>query len=404
MSLDERLREAVDAHARTMRPRPDAWSQIHQRLTGPGSSTKARVVVAAIGLVIAALAVVLVLNTRDASGPVVETPGAFSASGAIVAETTDAKLVVLSSRTGSVVRTLVTDVGVGAPFSVSPDGSTLFFGRPSMSVDGCPGREVAAVPITGGTPQVIASAATQPAVSPDGHHLAYLSYLGPNGCTPPPQKLVIVALARHGTTASQWTVSQRGQSLSQLSWAPDSRHLAYVLYDVNSGSYPRVLNTATPGASLAGTPYPQSDATGWYGYLGDTGEFLGLFQPSPDQQHPPEVVALDPITGAIRRRLVTLDGLTGVDALTSDPTGRHLLIVATRPGASPSQPENLGLYRWNQGDRHVTLITSGVSAANWIPTTSAPRTPTSTSSTTPFTTTSAPSTPTSTSPTTPSTT
>jgi Tol biopolymer transport system component len=323
---------------------------------------------AVIGVVVVTLAVAAVLNARGASGPVVKTPEASSASGEIVAETTRANLVVLSARTGRVVRTLVTDVGVGAPFSVSPDGSTLFFGQPSAPAYSCPGREVAAVPISGGTPQVVASAATQPAVSPDGHHLAYLSYLGPNGCTPPPQKLVIVPLSRRTMTASQWTVPQGGQSLAQLSWAPDSRHLAYVLYDVNSGSYPRVLDTQVPGASLAGAPYPQSDATGWYGYLGDTGEFLGLYQPGPDQQHSPEVVALDPSTGAIRRRLVTLDGLTGVDALTSDPTGRHLLVVATRPGASPSQSQNLGLYQWNEGERHVTLVATGILAATWIPT------------------------------------
>jgi Tol biopolymer transport system component len=56
---------------------------------------------------------------------------------------------------------------MGQEIAVSPDGSTVYF----SAVGGCT-NQIESVPVSGGTPTVIASGVL-PAISPDGSKLAY---------------------------------------------------------------------------------------------------------------------------------------------------------------------------------------------------------------------------------------
>ncbi|MGI8795626.1 MAG: TolB family protein [Acidimicrobiia bacterium] len=237
----------------------------------------------------------------------------------------------------------------------------MFFDRPS-GPDADPPREIATVATSGGEAQRLIGGAGQPAISPDGRLLAFVSY-SPRTDQGQANGLNVVEIPE---TFDGWvpnvvgdgTVGEADQQISAVSWAPDSRQLVYTLLFSPQGSYPRVAESES-GIRLDQAPIvPINDGSAVAGYLGDTGQMLGrtcVASNEPDQRL--RVIVIDPQSGQETRHLFRYpDNLCGNERLTSDPSGRHVLAL----GAA-------GLYRWSEGDTEPTKIADGIRAAAWVP-------------------------------------
>jgi hypothetical protein len=97
----------------------------------------------------------------------------------IVGWTSGFRLVTISTRTGVVLHTLATQVGIFAPglpdVSVAPDGTVFFDSSAASTFDrgDWTGDQIFSVPINGG-PITRVAAGVDPEVSPDGRRLAYV--------------------------------------------------------------------------------------------------------------------------------------------------------------------------------------------------------------------------------------
>jgi hypothetical protein len=134
----------------------------------------------------------------------------------IVGWTSTHNVVVISTATGHVMRTLATDVSIFAPglpdVSVAPGGTVYFeSATPSTSTTGIDsGDQIFSVPITGGPVRAVA-AGSDPQVSPNGRFLAFISAnpSGEAGEAPylvPPVGLDIAALSQEGTVSQVRTL------------------------------------------------------------------------------------------------------------------------------------------------------------------------------------------------------
>ena len=121
--------------------------------------------------------------SSSGSAPATPAPKKAPKPPGLVAVTKAGALVLLGSRHGQVIRTLVAGGVRGDEVSVSPDHSTVYF-----SVrHGCLGQ-IESVPVAGGSPTVIADG-TVPAISPDGTRLAYATApLQTGACVPGRQR------------------------------------------------------------------------------------------------------------------------------------------------------------------------------------------------------------------------
>lgn len=368
MNPEDRLREATKAYADPIQPVPDAWARIRERVDA--EPRRHRVPVARIALagfataVVITLVVTLVTVVREDgdSGTGVTVGPSGERPDQIVAVTEDGRVLVLDASTGAEIRTLATSADAGSRVAVTPDGRRVFFDRSANAPSGCSGsRQIVGVPLSGGEPELVAGAASEPAISPDGRLLAFLSHQGPDGCSVP-QSLVVRPVDA-GPSGRQWTLpGGQGQYLTRPSWAPDSRHLAFVIAESEQPEVPRVLDTETAQALADAQPLGLAENVGWAGYLGRGGDFLGAVLPPgygiTDDTF--EVVALDE-NGQVARELFSATG-TVSDPFLADPSGMHVLIRTGPDGDSES------LYRWTEGDEGLTKIADGsVVAAAWLP-------------------------------------
>lgn len=274
----------------------------------------------------------------------------------VVALTSKLDLVVMDASTGHVVRELDHDVSVRRGLSElapTPDGKDVYFTShlPPDPSGQCPGTvdTVMRVDVAGG---VVGSwgSGRAVAISPDGRRLAIAGGTGRSGigCGEDVASVQI----RDSAAGSVRTIVGTTGAVFSLSWAPNSRDLAFQ-WDKGS-SYAYVLDTVG-GSSLneARCVCEQSDATGWHGYLGDTGDFLGSYGPGAGSSQPNRVVALGP-DGAIGRTLFSTRA--PINDLRSDASGTHVLMTTDR-----------GLYRWSEGESEPTKIAEAIVAAAWIP-------------------------------------
>ena len=210
----------------------------------------------------------------SASGPATPAPKKAAKPPGLVAVTRDGALVVLGTRHGQVIRTLVASGVRGDEISVSPDHSTVYF-----SVrHGCLGQ-IESVPVAGGSPTVIADG-TVPAISPDGTRLAYATApLQTAACVPNASELTkqYTLVIRTLSTSTQAVYPQlpAGQDtglpapISHLSWSPDGGTLAVSIASVqdNEGWNLILLNPATARDYLTGAgdqSVPAGDPQGTY--------------------------------------------------------------------------------------------------------------------------------------------
>jgi len=192
----------------------------------------------------------------------------------IVAVTRAGALVLLGSRHGQVIKTLVPGGVRGDEISVSPDHGTVYF-----SVrHGCLGQ-IESVPVAGGSPTVIADG-TVPAISPDGTRLAYATApLQTGACIGNANELTkgYTLVIRTLSTGTQAVYPQLppGQDtglpapISHLSWSPDGSNLAVSILSIqdNEGWNLILLNPATARDYLTGAgdqPVPAGTPQGSY--------------------------------------------------------------------------------------------------------------------------------------------
>lgn len=359
MKIEERLHDAMHEYADTIEPEPGSWSKIADRFDEePARHRPARggLIFAGVALaLVVALIAVLVVRDRDDSTRVATGPAA-AMPARIVALTSILDLVVLDSTSGRVVRTLARDVSVNRGLSSiapTPDGNSVFFTRFTRSdpSDPCTGGDaVSRIGVEGGAVEQVESGLLA-AVSPDGHWLATAG--GTDiGCTTQPFPGILLHDVQTGATR---IIRNTVGSASSLSWAADSRHLAFQ-WDrgANAAASAYVLDTQT-GSSFgeARCLCGQSNAYQWFGYLGPSGDFLGAFTPRGNSTETRRVVALGP-DGSERRTL--FPWLDQVRDLRSDQSGTHILMTTDR-----------GLYRWSEGDARPAKLAGDVIAAAWLP-------------------------------------
>jgi hypothetical protein len=197
--------------------------------------------------------------SSSGSGPATPAPKKAPKPPGLVAVTKAGALVLLGSRHGQVIRTLVAGGVRGDEISVSPDHNTVYF-----SVrHGCLGQ-IESIPVAGGSPTVIA-AGTVPAISPDGTRLAYATApLQTGACVPNANELTkqYTLVIRTLSTGTQAVYPQLPSDqdtglpapISHLSWSPDGGTLAVSIASVqdNEGWNLILLNPATARDYLTG--------------------------------------------------------------------------------------------------------------------------------------------------------
>lgn len=236
---EERLAQLIRAEAESYRPAADGATGIAARVA---TRRRARVRRRAVASLLAAAVVVgIAVPVADhlAGGPpkhqvvrVVPPSGtarpshtraapAFAPSNQLV--TIDsAKLQILSAGEGKVVRTLSLMPGLPQPpsseASVDPSGHTAYVSVPTDV--SCSSQEVVAIDLRSGQDRVVATAAYDPVVSPDGTRLAYVTDLGAscgNGSD------VTVETLRTGSRQS-WVVAPPATAPGQSSETLTSLH------------------------------------------------------------------------------------------------------------------------------------------------------------------------------------
>jgi Tol biopolymer transport system component len=359
MTIDERVRDALHAYADPIEPAPGSWDRIEARLDDRlprERRPRTPLVLAGVGIlvIVALIAAAVVRDVGDESN-VVSDPGVVAPMPSrILAITVDRKPVVIDSKTSQRVNGFGTFGGIppGSQVAVTPDGSRAFVvqgGEPGglavRSALGCAESQVVQLDLQ--QPRVdgvVSERAGAPTVSPDGRYLAYLR-CRPNN--PRPAEIVLVDLE----TGAE-TVAPAGpvDLLGRLSFAPDSRH---VVFDVWEGDL-----TAVRRFDLVGREPVPVDAQN-----GD--DFSTAFRGSSDAQLVPngdrfvyESRDSRPLGGG---RLFRLPGPLDQVTLASDRSGDHIL--ATNDGS---------LYRWSVGDEEPTKLTGEYFGAAWIPGTDPP--------------------------------
>jgi hypothetical protein len=382
----------VDALFREARKR-----RLRRRLIG---------VLVVVALVLAALSVRLTLSSPGRSSSFRLHPGttgdpalASDAPRAIVAWTSTDKVIVVSTASGRVMRTLASNVSIFAPglpnVSVAPDG-TVFFesAEPSSSnTDLDVGDQILSVPITGGPVRDIA-AGSDPQVSPNGRFLAFISPdpAGTAGEAPylvPPVGIAIATLSVTGTITGVRTLAPGpvhvNQGASDLSWSGDSKDLSFDLLDPTADATTSWTIPVTGSNSLAEARQIRLQESGltWNGYWGrnrqGAPQGVGVLTSASGHQ---EVVSINPATGrpidrlfAVPADVCTATVPAGSDGCTSDfsnevigdPAGNSILVGGAVPFVQgrPTTSGHAFLYRWTVGERSPVLLTPQVRVATW---------------------------------------
>jgi hypothetical protein len=316
----------------------------------------------------------------------------------IVGWTSGWNLVTISTRSGAVLHTLATQVGIFAPglpdVSVAPDGTVFFDSSAASSFDrgDWTGDQIFSVPINGG-PIIRVAAGVDPEVSPDGRRLAYVDS-DPQGEAPYLSSSGGISIANvvQGGVTDVRTISpgpaQLNQGLSDLSWSADSQDLSFDLLDGSTDGTTSWTLSPGPGVtSLAAAQqiHVQQPGMSWNGYWGrdrhGTPVGLGVLTRESGSQ---EVVTIDPSTGRVLARLFSLPGVVCVslphpsqsacgadfsNAIAGTSTGQSVLIAGVIPivGGIPTTSGATAVFRWSVGNHAPVRLTAQVLRATWGP-------------------------------------
>lgn len=341
----------------------------------------------AVGLTVAAAlsAAAFVAGASGLAGRGIRTPGegpGWPPAGPVgpmpsqvVVWTGSFKVQVLSSRTGRVIRTVASNVGLyqgGVPAIAVSSAGVVYF-------DTARGGEqwIESTPVTGG-PITIVGPGDMPAISPNGRLLAYLAYTiniyPPNtpvrDMKPAPDAIVVKNLDTG--VVRRWAFTSDVPAITSLSWSRDNRFLAYTSLSWASGLQPpadttQMLDTRSAGTLTSRRRISLAVGLGWAGFL--TPQVGLAVTPYPAAQgRQQSLVAVDTRTGRILRRLIQLprQGLSSANAfdgtegsITADPSGRYLLIATNGPRGYGE------ILRWAIGERHLAELATGAIRAAW---------------------------------------
>jgi len=287
------------------------------------------------------------------------------------------RIEVVSSTTGRLIRTLAPDAGLNrfTPQPAVSPGGTVYFDE-AHDVNGIPDEQILSVPLSGGQVTGVADG-HDPAVSPDGSYLAYLTYADITNVG----QGVAVRDLRTGATKI-WRYSTVGPDITGLSWSPGSQEVSFTTTmptpdnrSLTVGAW--VLNASTPAGSLdAARKIPLAPGMAWAGYvnradgIGVTQHWAGTI-PSPTFG----LSVVDATSGRVIARLPHVSGRLAVGnvfdgaegAVQIDPSGQHLALVEVGSGSG-------ALYRWTIGSNPNRIstdpveIATGVIGAAWVPT------------------------------------
>jgi hypothetical protein len=348
---------------------------------------------------------------RTPSRPTVRPPENLppTAPSQIVGWAANSTLVVISTRSGGIVRTLASDVSVFAPglpsVSVAPSGTVYFESATPeyAAADATGGDQILSVPIGGGPVRDLGGG-SDPQVSPDGRSLAFISPepAGTAGEPPylvPPQGIVIATVSPSGALRTVRTLepgsSQVDQGASDLSWSPDGRTLSFDLYDGATFRTTAWTVPVSPSVSSLAAASEIALAKGltWAGFLGarGTGAQMGIGVESAPPGGRQSIVTIDPTTGRATARLfrvpsavcaaITVTGPDECAADFSDPvavdaSGSFVLVAGTIPYADGALTTSgaTDLYVWHRGATAPLRLNGSVEVATWGPA-PAPSTP-----------------------------
>ena len=199
----------------------------------------------------------------------------------------NANLVVISTRTGDVERTLASHVSVFAPglpsVSVAPNGTVFFESATPQLVAAAAtgGDRILSVSIRGGPVRDL-GAGSDPQVSPDGRSVAYIAPepAGTAGEPPylvPPQGIDVATLSASGTVAAVRTLepgpAQVDQGASDLSWSPNGRMLSFDLLNPTTSATTAWTTPVGRGVKSLATArrIPLAAGLTWTGFAGRVG-------------------------------------------------------------------------------------------------------------------------------------
>jgi WD40 repeat protein len=280
----------------------------------------------------AALAVAVVTIAACATGGGSDGPstvgGAAKSAGAtragvgagappLTAVTAAGALVRLDPATGKVTRTLVLSGVTGDAVAVSPDGKTIYY-----EVGGTCQHELWELDTADGTKTRISAAGSLPALSADGHRLAYATQYfddAPDASCEKASvdargyKVVVDDLVTH-QSRDYPSPPEMGTSLPariwHLSWSPDGTQLAVSLEGVNDneGQAVEIINPATdtyydPYDRNTGVPLPGASLETYYleGVYLPNGHLFIVRQccsgPSHNTLSKVDLLEIDPATG-----------------------------------------------------------------------------------------------------------
>jgi dipeptidyl aminopeptidase/acylaminoacyl peptidase len=283
------------------------------------------------------------------------------------------KVEVLSSRTGRLIRTLAANVALfrGIPtLAVSPAGVVYFSNVRGAGYHAA--EWVFSVPLAGGPVTPVAEG-SDPALSPDGRLLAYVPWtdpLCPPTCQATPEAIVVRDLP--AGTQKTWAFTSTVSFITNLSWSPDGRHLAFAgMTGIKNGTVwvrtAQVLDTRSGGTLADARPIPLGQAAAWAGYLTPQAGAGVLTGPDGMIQVGGGLVEIGISSGRVLRRLTPLplhglgtgNVLDGTEnTITADRTGRYLLIVGMGTGSGE-------IFRWTFGMPRPVSIASGALQAVW---------------------------------------
>lgn|GEM_PF-1039546 len=356
--VDPRVRRALDDLAGEVAPAHGLFSRVEQRVAAHSRRRRGALAgVVVVTLLVSVLGIPALLRDdkprRVAAGP--GDPSVDSSMpGRVAAVTTDGRLLVIDSVSGETLSELEPTVSKVSYTEVSatPDGLTLFVGT-QLGGEMIHRRDLAS------GQETYVARGSWPSVSPDGRRLAFV---GPNasGTYGAGDTLHVVELETGEERT--WPVDPDDPGTGRLSpprWSPDSRRLVFRA-QTKDGSPLLVFDTER-GSSVADARTVWSvNIDGISGYLGTTGDLLGVSDADPEggslseKGLPQRVVALDARTGEVTRDLFEL---RGAQQPVADATGRHVLAI-DGDGA---------LHRWSDGADRPTELANGVAAATWLP-------------------------------------
>ena len=192
---------------------------------------------------------------------------------------------------------------------------------------------------------------------------------------PPVPEAIVVRNLPTGTVR-RWAFTSDVPEITGLSWSPDNRFLAYTSLSWASGQPPppttQLLDTRSGGTLTSARRIPLAPGLAWAGFLTpQAGLAVTPYPAAQGRQQTLVAVAtrtgriLGPLIGLPSQELFTSNAYDGTEGtITTDPTGRYLLIATNGPPGYGGI-RGVEILRWAIGERHLADLAAGAIRAAW---------------------------------------